>query len=77
MAPLAAIDRATPWLTVEEVAERAQCGKGAVYAAIRAGKLGAMRLGVRKNLRIHIDWVDAWMKSLTYLVNPDAPGVHG
>jgi excisionase family DNA binding protein len=63
---------ATPWLTVPQAAARAQCGTGSVYDAIATGKLKAVRLGVR--LRVHVEWVDAWLAAAAQLVNPHAPG---
>ena len=63
----------SPWLTAREVAKRAGCGINFVYAAVRRGQLRAARLNVRGDLRIHESWVDAWITSLTGVVNPDAP----
>jgi excisionase family DNA binding protein len=51
----------TPWRTVKQVAERAQCGDGLVYREIRAGRLRAARIGGRRDLRIHDDWIDQWL----------------
>jgi excisionase family DNA binding protein len=73
-ADLDADDQPSPWLTPREAAARARVATTKViYAAIHAGKLRAVRLSARKNVRIHVDWVDAWMRSAT-LINPDAPG---
>lgn len=65
--------RRTPWLTVLQAAERAQCSMNSIYLAIRRGKLRAVRIGTRKEYRTHITWVDAWLESAV-VVNPDAPG---
>jgi len=62
----------TPWLTVKEAATRAQVGVNAVYAAVRAQKLKAVKVGT--TLRVHVDWVDAWLESTATVVNQDAPG---
>lgn len=62
----------TPWLTVPQAAARAQCGRGAVYDAIAAGHLKAVRIGVR--LRVHVEWLDAWLDASATVVNPTAPG---
>jgi excisionase family DNA binding protein len=64
----------TPWLTPQQAAQRAQCSKKLVYNAVRAGKLKAARLGVRNDIRIHADWLDAWIAAAAITVNPHAPG---
>lgn len=66
-------DADSPWLTVPEAAARAKTGRNFIYDAIRAGRLRAVRLGARNDIRIHISWLDAWLTAAT-LVNPDAPG---
>lgn len=63
----------SPWLTVREAASRAKVGVKVIYAAIHAGKLRAVRLGARNDVRVHVQWVDAWMMAAT-VINPDAPG---
>lgn len=62
----------TPWLTVKEAAARAKCGTGAIYAAVSRGKLKAVKVGTA--LKVHVEWVDAWLHAQATLVNPDAPG---
>lgn len=64
----------TPWLTPQQAAQRAQCSKKLVYNAVRAGKLKAARLGVRNDIRIHAEWLDAWIAAAAITVNPSAPG---
>lgn len=66
-------DESTPWLTPREAADRAKCGLKLIYSNVRGGKLRAVRLGARNDIRIHRTWVDAWMTAAT-IVNPDAPG---
>ena len=63
----------SPWLTAPEAAARAKCSTKFLYRAIRAGKLRAVRLGARNDIRIHVGWLDAWLLAATVL-NPDAPG---
>ncbi len=63
----------SPWLTPREAAARAKCGVKLLYASVRAGKLRAVRLGARNDIRIHTDWLDAWMAAAT-IINPNAPG---
>jgi len=63
----------TPWLTPREAAARAKVGPQTVYDAVRSGRLKAARLGGRNDIRIHVDWLDAWIGAAV-IVNPDAPG---
>ena len=65
---------ATPWLTVPQAAAGAQVGPKIIYTAIAKGKLKAARLGVRRELRIHRDWLDAWIEAAVEILNPSAPG---
>jgi len=67
-------DATTPWLTPVEAAARAKCSRKLIYHAVKSGKLKAARLGIRNDIRIREDWLDAWMTSTANLVNPDAPG---
>lgn len=67
-------EAATPWLTVVQAAQRAQCGRQAIYGAIAAGKLKASRLGIRREWRIHRGWLDGWIDAAATVVNPEAPG---
>jgi excisionase family DNA binding protein len=62
----------SPWLTPSGAAARAKCGTKIVYNAVRTGRLRAVRLGDRNQIRIHEAWVDAWMTAA--VINPDAPG---
>jgi excisionase family DNA binding protein len=62
----------SPWLTVKEAAARAKFGEGAIYAAVRRGKLKAVRVGTA--LRIHVTWLDAWLDAGATMLNADAPG---
>jgi excisionase family DNA binding protein len=53
----------TPWLTVEQARQIAQCGVKLLYREIRIGRLRAARIGNRRDLRIHRDWIDAWLEA--------------
>lgn len=55
----------TPWLTVTEAADRARCGVKVVYRAVSAGRLQAVRLGGRRELRLRAEWVDQWLTEQT------------
>ena len=48
------------WLTVSEAAERARCGRRAIYNAAKAGQLRAGRMGGR--LRFRPEAVDGWLE---------------
>lgn len=51
----------SPWLTVKEARAVAKCGARLIYREITAGRLRAARIGNRRDLRIHIEWVHAWL----------------
>jgi excisionase family DNA binding protein len=51
----------SPWLTRAEAARRARVGVRTVDRAIRAGDLRAG--GTGRLVRIHVDWVDAWLEA--------------
>jgi excisionase family DNA binding protein len=51
----------TPWITVDEAATRARCGIKLIYREVRAGRLKAVRVGGRRELRLRADWIDAWL----------------
>ena len=53
----------SPWLTVAEAAAIAKCGKRLVYREVKARRLRAARIGLRRDLRIHRDWVDEWLEA--------------
>ncbi len=52
---------ATPWLTVQDAAERARCGPKLIYREVRAKRLRAARLGGRRELRLRAEWIDEWL----------------
>jgi excisionase family DNA binding protein len=51
----------SPWLTVEEAAQRARCGVKTIYREVRAGRLRAARVGGRRELRLLSAWIDDWL----------------
>jgi excisionase family DNA binding protein len=53
---------ASPWLTVDEAAARAQCGKRMLYREVQAGRLRAVKVGGRRTRRFRAEWVDAWLE---------------
>jgi excisionase family DNA binding protein len=64
----------TPWRTVKQAAEYAQVSDDTIYGAIRDGQLRAVRVRKRRQLRIHLTWIDAWLDDPAELINADAPG---
>jgi excisionase family DNA binding protein len=63
---------ASPWLTVTESAARAKVGVKVIYRAVQTHKLKAVKVGAA--LRIHVEWVDAWLDAAATVINPEAPG---
>ena len=59
--PVAEAER-SPWLTVPEAAARAKCSAKLIYLRVREGRLRAVRLGARNDIRIHLTWLDAFME---------------
>lgn len=55
----------SPWLTVEEAAQRARCGVKTIYREVRAGRLRAARIGGRRELRLLPQWIDEWLVEST------------
>ena|SRR5579862_976509 len=57
-----AVSSPSPWLKVSEAAKRAQCGTRVLYEAVRKGRLRAVRVNERRDLRLRAEWVDAWLE---------------
>ena len=57
----AATTTATPWMTVSEAAARARCGRKTLFRAIAAGRLRASRIDQRRAIRVHVEWLDAFL----------------
>jgi excisionase family DNA binding protein len=53
----------SPWLTIKESCPRAKCSPKLLYREIKAGRLRAARIGNRRDLRIHRDWIDQWLEA--------------
>jgi excisionase family DNA binding protein len=52
----------SPWLTIEEARRIAKCGPKLLYREIKAGRLRAARLGGRRDIRVHVDWISDWLE---------------
>jgi len=55
--------RSTPWITVGEAATRARCGIKLIYREVRSGRLKAVRIGGRRELRLLPEWIDQWLRT--------------
>jgi len=51
----------TRWLTVDEAAHYASCGKTTMYRAVRSGHLRGARFCSRRALRFLERWIDDWL----------------
>jgi excisionase family DNA binding protein len=49
------------WLTVLQAAAVAQVGKKTIYRECAAGRLRHAKIGARRDIRIHRDWIDQWL----------------
>ena len=52
----------SPWLTVAEAAKVVKCGRRLIYQEVKAGRLRAARLGLRRDIRVHRDWIREWLE---------------
>jgi len=51
------------WLTIREIArDELHCGTRPIYLAVKSGELKAVALNNRGDLRVHRDWVTAWLE---------------
>lgn len=67
------------WLTIAQAAARLQTSPRTIYLAIERRHLKALRLGLRRSWRIHVDWLAAWCEAEAFvveadIVNADGPG---
>ena len=58
----------TPWLTVTEACAVAKVGHKLLYREIKAGRLRAARIGGRRDIRIHHDWIGEWLVACSQVV---------
>jgi len=55
---------ASDWYSVAKAAAEITTGRRSIYKAVRTGQLRAARIGGRGDLRIHKDWLRAWLEGL-------------
>ena len=53
----------SPWLTQKEAAARAKLSVGTIAVARRKGQLRYSGGGPGRDIRIHVEWLDAWLES--------------
>jgi len=53
----------SPWLPVAEASAVAKVGAKFLYREVKAGRLRAARIGGRRDIRIHRDWIGAWLEA--------------
>lgn len=56
-------DEQSPWLTIDEARKVAKVGARLLYREIKAGRLRAARIGGRRDIRVHIDWISEWLQA--------------
>lgn len=49
------------WLTIREAADRACCRPTTIQQAVRTGRLQAVRIGTRGELRVRENWLEEWL----------------
>lgn len=69
-------NHAAEWLTIAQAAARMQVSVKMIARAIHTRRLKALRLGLRRQWRIHVEWLQAWAEAEAdaSVVNRDAPG---
>ncbi len=53
----------SPWRTVKEGAARARVHPSVIYREVKAGRLRAVRIGGRRDLRLRDEYIDEWLES--------------
>ena len=56
-------DDTSPWLTIDEARQVAKVGARLLYREIKAGRLRAARIGGRREIRVHVDWISEWLRA--------------
>lgn len=51
----------SPWLTIAEARTIAKVGARLLYREIKAGRLRCARIGARRDIRIHVEWINEWL----------------
>ncbi len=58
------------WMTVREAAVYTRCSVKLLYRAIRAGTLRAARVGGRRKIVVHREWLDAYLEAMAERERP-------
>lgn len=56
-------DAQSPWLTIDEARQVAKVGARLLYREIKSGRLRAARIGGRRDIRVHVDWISEWLEA--------------
>jgi excisionase family DNA binding protein len=59
-------------MTPKQAAAAAQVGLKLIYREVRGGRLRAARIGGRRDIRIHVDWLDEWLRAASEPVETPA-----
>ena len=52
----------TEWMTIDQARKVAQVGAKTLYREIKSKRLRAARIGLRRDIRIHRDWISEWLE---------------
>ncbi len=58
------------WMTVREAAVYTRCSVKLLYRAIRIGTLRAARVGGRRKIVVHREWLDAYLEAMAERAQP-------
>ncbi len=60
----------TNWMTVREAAAYTRCSVKVLYRAIHTGALRAARVGGRRKIVLHRDWLDGYLEAMAERTQP-------
>lgn len=62
----------SPWLTVDEAAERLRCSPKTIYRLVKQRKLRAAVIGGKRALRFRDAWIDQYAESTAQAIEVGA-----